>query len=120
MSYRVANEWTSITWRLAGERVRRIANGLLADGLETESRVCIICQTRVEWVLADLAIVCAGGATTTIYPSTPAEDCRFILNDSGTVVVFAENDAQVAKLTSQRDQLEQVRMVVVIDGKPSA
>ena len=54
--------------------------------------------------LADLAIICAGGATTTVYPTTIAEDVAYILTDSGSEVVFAENADQVAKLRgAQRD-----------------
>ena len=48
--------------------------------------------TRLEWILADLAIMCAGGATTTVYPSTTAEDVAYILADSECRVVFAEDD----------------------------
>ncbi len=49
-------------------------------------------------MLADLGIMCAGGATTTVYPTTEAEDASYILSDSGSKVVIAENPAQAAKL----------------------
>ena len=52
----------------------------------------------MEWVLADLAMMCAGGATTTVYPTTQHEDVSFILSDSGSKVVFAEDELQVAKV----------------------
>ena len=62
--------WTTMTWKETGDRVEKLAAGLLALGLETEQRVGIASGTRVEWILADLAVMCAGGATTTVYPST--------------------------------------------------
>ena len=61
-------------------------------GLEPEQRVGIAASTRYEWILADLAVMCAGGATTTVYPSTNAEDTAYILSDSECRVVFAEDD----------------------------
>ena len=82
---------------LLGKRRPR-AGGLLALGLEPEQRVGIASSTRYEWILADLAIMCAGGATTTVYPSTNTEDTAYILSDSESQVVFAEDDEQVAKL----------------------
>ena len=67
--------WRSMTWRQAGERIKAIAAGLLSLGLDREQRVGILSNTRVEWLLADLGIMSAGGATTTVYPSSTAEEC---------------------------------------------
>ena len=61
--------WESVTWKQTGDRVRSLAAGLLSLGLESEQRVGIASSTRYEWILADLAIMCAGGATTTVYPT---------------------------------------------------
>jgi len=94
--------WASVTWKETGDRVEKLAAGLLALGLETEQRVGIAAGTRLEWILADLAVMCAGGATTTVYPSTMAEDVAYILADSECRIVFAEDDAQVTKLASTR------------------
>ena len=60
--------------------------------------MAIACNTRIEWILADLAIMCAGGATTTVYPTTTHEDVAFILADSESKIIFAEDDGQVAKV----------------------
>jgi long-chain acyl-CoA synthetase len=108
--------WASLTWRAAGERVRAIACGLRALGLEDEQRCAILASTRIEWILVDLAILCAGGATTTIYPSNTPEECAFIAGDSGAVLVIAENAQQVEKLREKRSELGRVKRVVVIEG----
>ena len=97
--------WESVTWKQAGDRVERLAAGLLSLGIEPEQRVGIAVGTRYEWILADLAVMCAGGATTTVYPSTNAEDTAYILGDSECRFVFAEDDAQIAKLTEQQAEL---------------
>ena len=72
--YPVGDRWESLTWRETGDRVTRLAAGLVALGIEPEQRVGIAAGTRLEWILADLAIMSAGGATTTVYPSTMGED----------------------------------------------
>src|SRR5258708_30331855 len=66
--YPVGEQWRSMTWRQAGERIKAIAAGLLSLGLDREDRVGILCNTRVEWLLADLGIMAARGATTTGHP----------------------------------------------------
>ncbi|MEE3126426.1 MAG: long-chain fatty acid--CoA ligase [Actinomycetota bacterium] len=112
----VGEAWESVTWKQAGDRVSRLAAGLLSLGLTSEQRVGIASGTRYEWILADLAVMCAAGATTTVYPTTNAEDTAYIVGDSECQVVFAEDDEQVAKLTEQKSQIPTVKKVVVFDG----
>ncbi len=108
--------WVSLTWKETGDRVEKLAAGLLALGIATEQRVGIASGTRVEWILADLAVMCAGGATTTVYPSTMAEDVSYILSDSECHVVFAEDAEQVAKIKAHRTELPHLEKVVLFDG----
>jgi long-chain acyl-CoA synthetase len=108
--------WESVTWRQAGATVERLAAGLLSLGIRSEQRVGIASATRYEWILADLAVMCAAGATTTVYPTTNAEDTTYILSDAECRVVFAEDDEQVAKLRANKAELPHVSKVVTFDG----
>jgi long-chain acyl-CoA synthetase len=114
----VGDHWQSTTWRQLGERVRAVAAGLLAQGMLPEDRVAIAAGTRLEWVIADFGILCAGAATTTVYPATPAADVAFILRDAGARMVFAEDDDQIAKLRAHRADLPDLVRVVTFDGTP--
>jgi long-chain acyl-CoA synthetase len=105
-----------LTWSELDARIRKIAAGLLALGVGVEDRVALAATTRIEWVLADFAVMLAGGATTTIYPSTGADDVAYILSDSDTTVIFAEDDEQIDKLRSIRDQLPDLARVITFDG----
>ena len=118
--YPVGEQWRSMTWRQAGERVKAIAAGLLSLGLEREQRVGILCNTRLEWLLADLGVLSAGGATTTVYPSSTAEECAFILADSCARYAFAEDAKQVDKLRAHRAEMPDLTRVILIDGTPDA
>ncbi|SFB70685.1 long-chain acyl-CoA synthetase [Nocardioides terrae] len=107
--------WHSVTWREVGERVTKLAAGLISLGIEPEQRIGIAAGTRYEWILADLAVMCAGAATTTVYPSTNAEDTAYILNDAQCRIVFAEDDAQLAKILDA--DLPDLVKVVTFDGR---
>jgi len=108
--------WVSLTWQQTADTVRTWAAGLVALGVEPEQRVGIASLTRLEWVVADLAIMCAGAATTTVYQTTPVEDVTFILGDSQARVVFAEDDEQVDKIMAGRDRLPHLTHIVVFTG----
>lgn len=109
--------WKTLTWSQTLDRVRDLALGLHSLGVTSQARCAIASGTRVEWILADLAVLCAGGACTTVYPSSTAPDCAYIVSDSGSMVVFAEDDTQVAKLVDQRAQVPGVSKVIVFDGE---
>ena len=108
--------WTSVTWQQIGDRVDLIAAGLISLGINPEDRVALASGTRYEWVVADFGILAAGAATTTVYPTTNAPDVAFIVSNSGSRVVIAEDAKQVEKLREHRGELPTVEKVVVIDG----
>ncbi|MFV6028151.1 AMP-dependent synthetase/ligase [Streptomyces sp. NPDC056264] len=110
------DDWKSLSWGQAAERVYAIAAGLVDLGVESEERVALASATRVEWILADLGVMCAGAATTTVYPQTNAEESAFILSDSESRVLIAEDAAQLAKAVERRPELPNLRHVVVIDA----
>ena len=114
--YLDGSNWVSVSWRQAADRVESLAAGLLALGVEPEQRIGIASSTRYEWILADLAVMCAGAATTTVYANTNAADTAYILGDSESRVVFAEDADQLAKLTERRADLPNVAKIVVFDG----
>ncbi|MEV8433026.1 AMP-dependent synthetase/ligase [Streptomyces sp. HUAS 31] len=110
------DEWKSLSWGQASERVYAIAAGLIELGVQAEQRVALASSTRIEWILADLGIMCAGAATTTVYPQTNAEESAFILSDSESRVLIAEDAAQVAKALEKRAELPNLTHVVVVDA----
>src|SRR5881394_2196748 len=103
MAYPTPDEGIAwLTWREVQQRVDALAAGLTGLGVAPGDRVAILSNTRLEWILADLAVVSAGAVTTGIYATTEPDEAVFIVRDSGSQVVIAENAAQVAKV-SQAD-----------------
>ncbi|WP_345963431.1 AMP-dependent synthetase/ligase [Streptomyces sp. BRB040] len=109
------DDWKSLTWAQAAERVYAIAAGLVELGVQPEQRVALAASTRLEWILTDLGIMCAGAATTTVYPQTNADESAYILSDSESRVLIAEDAAQLAKAREKRAELPDLTHVVVID-----
>ncbi|MFE9659670.1 AMP-binding protein [Streptomyces sp. NPDC005955] len=109
--------WRSLSWGEAARRVYAIAAGLVDLGVEPEERVALMAATRVEWILTDLAILCAGAANTTVYPQTNAPESAYIIADSGSRVLVAEDAEQLAKARECRAQLPELAHVVLIDAE---
>jgi long-chain acyl-CoA synthetase len=108
--------WKILSWRETAVRVREIACGLLSLGLSPGDRVAIVSSTRLEWVLADLAVGCAGGVTATVYPVSTEEDTSFILSDSRATVVFAEDASQARRIQASANARTVARPLVLLDA----
>src|SRR6478735_6445453 len=92
--------WQGMTFREADGIAREIAAGLVARGVVPGDRVCIVSQTRLEWVLCDVAIMLAGGIAVPIYASNTAEQVEFIVRDAGAKIVLVEDAVQRDKLVA--------------------
>ncbi|QGN31606.1 AMP-binding protein [Microlunatus sp. Gsoil 973] len=115
--YPEGDRWVSLTWDQTKEKAFDLAAGLIALGLEPEDRVAIASTTRMEWVLADLGVVCAGGATTTVYPNTRSGEVAYILGNSGSRMIFTENGEQTAKVLEGLDRLPNLAKIIQIEGR---
>ncbi|WP_425430903.1 AMP-dependent synthetase/ligase [Cryptosporangium aurantiacum] len=105
--------WSSQTWAETGRTVTELAAGLLDLGLRPEDRVALMSATRVEWIEADLAVACAGGTTTTVYPTSTPVDVAHILTDSGARFAVVETTAHLASVLESP-----IECAVLIDGEP--
>ena len=98
------------------ERIRDVALGLTALGVQRGDRVAIVSESRPEWLIADLGILAAGGVTVPIYPTLSAAQARYILADSGARVVIASTAVQLEKIQEVRHTLPALESLVLIEG----
>jgi long-chain acyl-CoA synthetase len=68
-----------------------------------------------EWVFADMGILCAGGVSSGIYPTDSAAQVEYLINDSRTRVIFAEDEEQLDKILSCRSRAPTLQRIVVFD-----
>ncbi len=108
--------WEWISSQQALVTVREIAAGLVALGVSPGDRVVLVSENRPEWILSDLGIQFAGGVTVPIYPTLPADQVRFLLQDSGAKVAIVSTAEQAAKVNRVR-QGSAVEAVVGIDAE---
>jgi long-chain acyl-CoA synthetase len=107
--------WRAWTWRQVDEAVREIGHGLLALGLQPGDVVSILSNTNINWVLADLGALCAGGVVNGIYPTDAAAQVQYLCEDSRTTLLFVEDDEQLDKALEMRAALPLLRRIVVFD-----
>jgi len=101
-----------ISSREVAEQVRHVALGLLELGVRPGDRVAILSENRPEWAITDYACLTAGMTDVPVYPTLPAEQIPYILNDSGSVAIFVSTAEQAAKIAQIRSQCRTLRLVI--------
>ena len=115
-----AGRTESVTWKQFYEQVKTVAKSLMALGVKKDDKVNIISYTCYPWVIADFGITSIGGSTVGIYQSNLPQDCKYIINHSDAVLVFAEDESQLKKLLEIRKEIPDIRKVVLFNGSYNA
>ncbi|ERP92185.1 fatty-acid--CoA ligase [Alcanivorax sp. P2S70] len=109
--------WQSHSWLDYYQKARAIGVALLSLGLERGQPVSILSEDNKEWLYCDLGIAGAGGISNGVYTTDSAEQLAYLINDSGSAFLFVENDEQLDKYLTVRDQVPTLKKVIVYDRK---
>jgi long-chain acyl-CoA synthetase len=120
MQVKVNGQYTPISSRTVGDRVRRLALGLQELGVQAGERVAIFSENRPEWAIADYACLTALLTDVPLYPNLPPEQAAYILNDSGAVAIFVSDAVQAAKIAEVRGKCTKLRHVITFAAEPHA
>ncbi|MCM3895526.1 long-chain fatty acid--CoA ligase [Gordonia sputi] len=109
-------EWLPVRADDAAKQITAIAKGLIASGVAPGDRVAVLSRTRLEWILVDFAIWCAGATTVPIYDSSSSGQIDWIMRDSGASAIIVEADGHRAEFEAVGD-LPTAVQVFQIDPK---
>ncbi len=116
---KVEGTWRAISTEEFERRVRRLSLGLRGLGFKPGDKAAILAESGPDWVIADFAILCAGGITVPVFPTLPAEQIRYIVEDSEASAVFAAGGVLWEKLSAIRHRLPALKWPVYL-GEGSA
>ncbi len=113
MLYKQARKWIPISSQDLYTQVASLAGWLAKSGISKGDRVAILSENRYEWAMADYATMLAGGVVVPIYPTLTAEQCAYVLKDSGARIVFASTLDQLAKVQAIKGETALEKIVVM-------
>ena len=109
--------WEPITWRRYGSEVEALTLALRDLGVGHGDRVAVHSENRPEWVFADVAIESLGAVVVGVYPTSPAAELRYLLLNSGSRVLVAEDQEQVDKALEVWPDCPALEWVIVIEPR---
>ncbi|HWX75081.1 MAG TPA: long-chain fatty acid--CoA ligase [Solirubrobacteraceae bacterium] len=113
--YKRDGAWHDVGYAQLAQIVEEVGLGLIALGIEAGERVCILANTRPEWSYADMGATSTGAVVVPIYQTNSPEECLWVISDSDACAVICEDQQQLAKIAAIKDQLPNLRTVIVMD-----
>ena len=107
--------WLSYSWADFYANARLIGLGLLSLGLKRGEVVSILSEDNKEWIYTDLGVQSVGGISSGVYTTDAAAQLKYLVNDSDSRFLFVENDEQLDKYLSVRDEVPGLAYVIVFD-----
>ena len=102
------------------DHIRDLSLGLAGLGVQPGDRVALLCESRPEWLMADLAILTQGAVTVPVYPTLSAAQVRHLLADAAASVAIAGDETQAAKVREAWPELGDLRTLIVVDPSDGA
>ena len=118
------NTWVPVQWRQFEAEYRAVARGLIALGVQPNDHVAIMCHTRYEFTLFDMAIWSVGAQGIPIYETDSTEQAKWIIEDSRIRFAIAETAQMGSILAPIHHEFDFFEQVFIIEddaqGKISA
>ena len=122
-TYPEGGGWRDITWNGILDEVKVVSEALITLGVAPGDRVALFAGTSLRWLVCDLAVSAARAVSVPIYASNTPDECRFILDNSGAVVLFVDHDEAEGKQPGRRSRirpqlsaLPSLRHVILFQG----
>ena len=104
----------SINYAELGFIVKQLTAGLMSLGIQKGDRVAIASHTAPQWMWADYSILCAGGITVCIYPTLSAKEMSFIINDSGSKILYVQDEDILQRALSVADEMPTLKKCIIM------
>lgn len=112
---KVDGDWQSMTWTQVAERVARLADYLVQLGVRPGDRVVLVSENRPAFLIADLAIMTAGGVSVPTYTTYTSQDYSHILENSGAKVGIISSNPLAKKVLVAAHESDAMTDVVYLE-----
>ena len=109
--------WDDVTWVDYAEQVELVGHALLSLGIEPGDRIAIHSENRPEWLYTDLGTNSVRGITVGLYPTNPAAEVAYLLNDSGARILVAEDQEQVDKALEVEERCPELEWIIYLEPR---
>ena len=102
------------TWGKTSRSIQKLAK-ILKDNILKGDRCLLVSENRPEWLIADLAIMLAGGITVPAYTTYTEKDYKYLVEDCEPSVIIVSNNEMHSKLKNMIKEKDFIKKVITFD-----
>ena len=107
--------WEDLSWNQMNEKVRNVGYYLLSKGVNPGDKIAVFSPNRYEWWIADLAILSIGAVNVPIYATNSSEECRYVIDNSDTIMCFVGTKEHMDKIIEAKTKLPNLKEIIIFD-----
>ena len=113
LKWKDGDDWESRTWGQFGEKVRDLAKGLIALGLQPGEFVNLIGSNLPQYSVSDFGVLQAGGIPVSLYNTLAPEQVSYIVQHCDAKYVICENRDYFETFLKIQNEIPNVRKVIL-------
>ena len=113
--YKKTDQWIGLKGKDIKNVVSEISAALKSLKIENQDKVAIMSNNSPKWAMSDYGILCSGNVTVTIYPTLVQSQVDYIINDSGSKLIFVENKNQMNKAIKSQENCDDLKYIIVMN-----
>ncbi|KAM9849145.1 long-chain-fatty-acid--CoA ligase ACSBG2 [Aulostomus maculatus] len=112
LSWKEGEQQKSLNYKEYYQTCRAAAKSFLKLGLQQYHGVCILGFNSMEWFIADIGAILAGGFAVGIYTTNSPEACQYVADNCKANIIVVENHKQLQKILQVEDQLPHLKAII--------
>ncbi|KAK7889311.1 hypothetical protein WMY93_024871 [Mugilogobius chulae] len=112
LGWKDGEQQKSLTYKEYYQACRSAAKSFLKLGLERYHGVGILGFNSVEWFIADIGAILAGGFAVGIYTTNSPDACQYVADNCKANVIVVENHKQLQKILQVEDRLPHLKAII--------
>src|SRR5699024_9210625 len=112
LMWKESGTYTQITYIGVCNRIKNFAMGLSVLGVTEEDKLALLGHSGLKWIITDFASASIKVVNVSIYPTIPAEQVEYMVNNAEATSIVLEDESQYEKVKETNLDL---KLIVVMD-----
>ena len=110
-----SGDWQSLSWNDFASAIDRAACAMSVDGIKCEDKIAVFSQNTTEILITHYAAFSHRAVPVPIYATSSRDEAAYIINDSGSKVLFVGEQQQYDIAVKLFDDCPKLEKIVVFD-----
>lgn len=116
LMWKESGSYTQITYNGLWERIQNFAAGLKQKGITSDDKLAILAHSGPKWTISDFAAASLHVTSVPIYPTIPAIQVEYMINNAEATYIVVQDDDQYQKVLETNADMKLIIVMTPSDA----